>query len=88
MKIRKGFVVRTMGDRKMVVPIGKMASKIQGLISLNETAAVIWDILQEEHTEEEVTEILCAQYDGDRQEIRECVHSFVDELEDKEILER
>lgn len=88
MKIKEGFVIRTMGERKMVVPIGKMASQIQGLISLNETAAAIWEILQEEHSEEEVTDILCGEYDADRSEIEESVHSFVKELTEKEILEK
>lgn len=88
MKIKKGFVIRTMGDQKMVVPIGEMASKIQGLISLNETAAAIWEILQDEHSEEEITDILCREYDADKKMIEECVHSFVRELAEKEILEK
>ena len=44
----------------MAVPIGSMAGKVQGLISLNDTAAEIWKILEEDHTEEEVVELLPA----------------------------
>lgn len=88
MKIKKGFVVRTMGDRKMVVPVGHMASSIQGLISLNETAASIWKILEEEREEEEIVDLLLKEYEADRSTIEECVRTFISELEAKDILER
>ena len=50
MKIKEGFVLRQIADQWMVVPIGSMAEKIHGLIALNETAADIWKILEDDHT--------------------------------------
>ena len=49
MKIKEGFVLRQVADSWMAVPIGSMAEEIHGLIALNETAADIWNILQDEH---------------------------------------
>lgn len=88
MKIKDGFVIRTVGDRKIAVPIGRRASEIQGLVSLNDTAAAIWEILQKEQEEKDVVECLLQQYDADRWEVEECVHSFIEEMEEKGVLER
>lgn len=87
MKIKEGFVVRQVADSWMAVPVGSMAGEMGGLIALNDTAADIWQILQEEHSEEEVAEILQREYDTDMDVIRAHVHEFVEELSQKGILD-
>lgn len=87
MKIKDGFVLRQVADSWMAVPIGSMAGKIHGLISLNETGAEIWKILQEEHTEEETVEVLAGIYDADRDILLREVRAFARELEAKGILD-
>ncbi|HJA67043.1 hypothetical protein B5F07_14060 [Lachnoclostridium sp. An169] len=88
MKIREGFVLRQVADSWMAVPVGSMAGKIHGLVALNETAADIWNILQDDHTEEEVVEILAMNYDEKKEVLAESVHAFLRELEEQEMLER
>lgn len=86
-KIKKDFVLRRMGDSWMAVPIGAMAGKVHGLVSLNETAAAIWEILQQEHTEDEVVALLKREYEGDDEAIRQHVCAFADLLREKDMLE-
>ena len=88
MKIREGFVLRQVADSWMAVPVGSMAGKIHGLVALNETAADIWNILQDDHTEEEVVEILAMNYDEKKEVLAESVHAVLRELEEQEMLER
>lgn len=88
MKIKEGFVLRKVADSWMAVPIGKMAGKIQGLIALNETAADIWNILQEDHTEEEVVNILTLHYDEKPEVLLENVKEFVKELDRRGMLDK
>ena len=88
MKIREGFVLRQVADSWMAVPVGSMAGKIHGLVALNETAADIWNILQDDHTGEEVVEILAMNYDEKKEVLAESVHAFLRELEEQEMLER
>lgn len=88
MKIKEGFVLRKVADSWMAVPIGKMAGKIQGLIALNETAADIWNILQEDHTEEEVVNILTLHYDEKPEVLLENVKEFVEELDIRGMLDK
>lgn len=87
MKIKEGFVLRQIADQWMAVPIGGMAEKVHGLIALNDTAADIWKILQEDHTEQEVVELLSREYDEDTQVLEENVQSFVSELKKQDLIE-
>ena len=88
MKIKEGFVLRQVAESWMAVPIGSMAEEIHGLIALNETAADIWNILQDEHTEKEVVDILLLSYDASREELEESVREFLEELDEKGMLSR
>lgn len=55
---------------------------------MNDTAADIWKILQEDHTEQEVTDILRQNYDPDDGELEESVKEFIRTLETSGILIR
>lgn len=88
MKIKEGFVLRQVADSWMAVPVGGMAESMKGLIALNETAADIWNILLDEHSEEEVVDILALAYDAERSVLEESVRDFLAELDQKGILAR
>ena len=65
MKIKKGFVVRTVGGENIVVPVGEMSKSFHGMINLNETGKFLWDFFTQEHTLEESVDALCAEYEVD-----------------------
>ena len=46
MKIKKGYVLKEIGDSCVVVPIGEAAKTFKGVIALNETAKVLWLTLE------------------------------------------
>ncbi len=66
MKIKKGFVVRTVGGENIVVPVGEMSKSFHGMINLNETGKFLWDFFTQEHTLEESVDALCLEYEVDR----------------------
>lgn len=88
MKIKKGFVLRRMGDSWMAVPIGAMAARMRGLVSLNETAAAMWNILLEDRTEDEVVQLLAQEYEAEPEALRRSVRAFVQKLEEEGMLEQ
>ena len=88
MKIKSGFILRQIADSWVAVPIGSMAGKVQGLISLNDTAAEIWKILEEDHTEEEVVELLARSYDEKPETLVRSVREFTEELARQDILKK
>ena len=80
MKIKKGFVVRSVGGENIVVPVGEMSKNFHGMINLNETGAFLWEFFTSEHTVEEGVEALCGEYDVDVAIAEADVMRFVETL--------
>jgi AmiR/NasT family two-component response regulator len=80
MKIKQGFVVRTVGGETVVVPVGAMSKTFNGMINLNETGAMLWKFFTEEHTVEEATVLLQTEYQIDEDTAKKDAQAFVDNL--------
>ena len=78
MKIKKGFVLRSVGGENVVVPVGEMSKTFHGMINLNETGAFMWKFFTNEHTLEEGVEALCAEYDVDSERATSDVKKFME----------
>ena len=78
MKIKKGFVIRKVGDAHVVVPVGELSKTFHGMINLNETGAFMWKFFSEEHTLEEGVQALCGEYDVEEERARIDVQKFMD----------
>ena len=48
MKLNKEFILSELGDDMLLVPTGKAAVELHGVIRLNETAAFLINCLQED----------------------------------------
>jgi hypothetical protein len=80
MKIKSGFVVRSVGGENIAVPVGERAKTFKGMIKLNETGHYLWKLFSEENTEAAAVKALCAEYDVDESIAREDVKKFMDDL--------
>ncbi len=80
MKIKKGFVVRKVGEAHVVVPVGELSKTFHGMINLNETGAFLWNFFTSDHTVDEAVSALCAEYDVDETRARCDVEKFADIL--------
>ena len=68
MKIKEGFVLRTICGQNVISGEGSANVNYSSLISLNETAAYLFKELQgKEFTEETAVGLLLDQYDVDRE---------------------
>lgn len=65
MKIKKGFVLRTVCGENVIVGEGLDAINFGRMLSLNETAAWLWKQAQEQgdFTAESLAKALCTEYD-------------------------
>ncbi len=86
MKIKDGFVVRKIANQFMAVPIGARAKELHGMIGLNETAAFLWELLEEERTVEELASLLYNEYDISEEKALETVNRFGALLEKEGVL--
>ena len=53
MRIKKDYRLRAVDEEYVVVPVGKAAKEFTGMIRLNSTAALLWELLSDGATEEE-----------------------------------
>ena len=68
MKIKEGFVLRQMCGENIVAGEGLQHINFNKLISLNESAAYLWqEVVGKEFTQEEMAELLIARYGIDKQ---------------------
>lgn len=87
MKIKNGFILRTVASQNLVVPLGENTMNFNAAITLNESAAFLWNLLNEEQTEENLVNALTEEYDIDEETANADVKVFLDVLKEHEILE-
>lgn len=83
MKIKKGFVLRSVGGENIVVPVGAMSKQFHGMINLNETGALLWNFFTEEHSVDEGVAKLLSEYDVEEEIARRDVEHFVKTVTEK-----
>ncbi len=86
MKLKLQLVKRDIAGDIILVPVGAATSSIQGLITINETGAAIWDVLPEAENEEAIVDKLYEQFDAERDELRKDVDEFLDKLRELNII--
>ena len=86
MKLKEGFILRTVGTNHLVVPVGARTVDFRCLITLNETGAFLWQQLQQERTAEQLTAALLEEYDVADEQAASDVAAFVDKLKEAELL--
>ncbi|MBE6798205.1 MAG: PqqD family protein [Ruminococcaceae bacterium] len=80
MKIVDGFVLKTIADTNVVVPVGSNNVSFRGIISLNGSGAFLWNLLTEETDEDSLVKALTTEYDIDEATARADVKEFVDTM--------
>ncbi len=86
MKLKLQLVKRDIAGDIILVPVGAATSSIQGLITINETGAAIWDALPEAENEEAIVDKLYEQFDAERDELRKDVDEFLDKLRELNVI--
>lgn len=54
MKVDKEFVLREIAGDYVIIPIGRTVLSFNGLITVNEIGAFLWNLLQEDVTKEDL----------------------------------
>ena len=80
MRINKEFVLREIAGDYIIIPIGSTALEFHGLITVNEVGVVLWKMLQEEVTLEDLVQGVLAEYDVEEEVAREDIQEFLDTL--------
>lgn len=86
MNVKKDFVLREIAGDLLLVPTGKTALDLNGMMTLNDVGADIWRMLPEVKDEEEIVQRLLKDYEATAEEIRPDVTAFLNKLRELNIL--
>lgn len=86
LKLSKEYVLRQIGDDYIIVPVGATALSFNGMITVNEMGAFLWDKLVKGIDKEELLQTLQEQYEVTQEEAERDVDEFLDVLYKNNIL--
>ena len=81
MRAAKGFIMRQIAGETILIPSGAAAQKFNGLITVNELGAFIWDALAEDVTLDALVERITDTYEIDAETARTDEVAFLEELQ-------
>lgn len=87
MKICDGFILKDIAGCKMVIATGDKAAKYNGMITLNDTGAFIWERLEKGTEIPEIVDGLLSEYSTDRVTAENAVTQFVEKLKKAGMIE-
>lgn len=80
MRLKEGFILHNVGDEHMAVATGEAAKGFNGIVRNNETAAYIFELLQEETTEDAIVAAMCERYEAEEERIRADVQKLLGKM--------
>jgi len=86
MKIKKGYVLRSIEDEHIVVPTGEEAVNFNGIVTLNDTGKLLFEHLLKGCDEETLVKALTDTYGIDEATAKKDVRDFLKVLRERDIL--
>lgn len=87
MKIKEGYLVHEVAGNYVVIKIGQEAVNFNGLITLSESAKMLWDLLKEDASIDDLVNKLLSEYEIDEETARKDTLEFIESLKKNNILE-
>ena len=87
MKIKEGFILRKVGTDHVVVAVGEASKAFHGMIKLNETAAFIWQLVEQGLELDEITAKMTETYDVDEETARHSAASLIEKMKENGVLQ-
>lgn len=87
MKINENFIYKIIAGQPVVVPVGEASKKLNGIISLNGPAEVIWKCLEKGMEYDDIVSAVKAEYDAETEVIKNDLDKFLAKLKAYSIVE-
>lgn len=86
MKISDQFILRSIADEQLLIPVGEAALQVKGLIALSESGALLYHKLKEGCSKESLVSLLTSEYDVTKEEAARDTDAFLDQMRHLHIL--
>lgn len=80
-------MLREIAGSWVVVPLGARVVEFNGLISLTETSALIWKMIEEGSTKEQILAKILSEYDVDEKTAKKDIDEFIQTATEKGLIE-
>lgn len=80
MKRKADFLMQNIGDEYLLVPLGAQVMDLNGIVTLNDTAACVWELLADERTINELATAVTEHFDVAPERALTDVQSFIEEI--------
>ena len=80
MKLKEGFVLRKVADTWVVLAIGAASVDFNGMLTLNNTGAKLWELIEKGVDREGLADALTAEYEVSKEQALEDVDTFYRKL--------
>lgn len=87
MRRKEGFISHTVGDRHYIVAVGDKSEQYNCIITCNETAFYLWQLLESEYSEEKLVQALMEEYDVSEEQARKGVAKTLNILRRNHLLD-
>lgn len=81
MHIINGFLIREVADELVAVPIGDAVRKLSGVISLNDSAAFLLQLLHTEQTHESLLSAMLEEFEIDEVTAKQDIAEFLSSMD-------
>ena len=87
MRIKKKFVLREIAGEYVLVPVGEAARELNGIVTVNELGAFLWNLLQEEQTEQTLLNAVLDAYAVEEERARQDIRGFLPLLRNNHLMD-
>lgn len=87
MKIKDGFMLREIAGQWVVVPLGARVVEFNSIMTLTESGAILWRLMEKGTNEEEMVGALMTEYKVEKELVKGDIHSFIENVKDKGLCE-
>lgn len=82
-RVKEGFIIRKIGGCIMAVPTGTQTSELHGMIALNETGELLWNMLEKGADPDALADALVERYEVEKSVAISDVIKFIDMLKEQ-----
>ena len=86
-KISSEYLIREIAGEQIIIPVGRETENFDGLISVNEVARTLWEMLQKGSDFQGLVHGICAEYEVDEETAGRDIRVFLEKLQANGILE-
>jgi len=82
MKLKENFVLRQVSETWIVLPLGEEVVDFSGMLKLNESGAMLWEVLGKGGDRQELVQALTAEYEVSEDVAQADVDAFLAKLQE------